>query len=191
MAYVDEFAAEYESQGYQRVTSQVTDVSQPIDNPRVYTVQVLTIRSEVNADMAVLCQVMEIRGTVNGDIDFSGQVLVIKDGAVVNGNIKVKSAQTIQVESGGKVSGDIDVTSAQAIQIRGTVEGKVKGTYQVLDWPEQPPAEATAPDETESDDSENSADETIPDAEPEASLRESSARPTERAAMPFVLAVGS
>ena len=120
MKQVDQFAAEYEAKGYERKTGQMMDVTEPVDKPRVYTAQLVTIRSEVNADLALMCQVVEIYGTVNGNIDFFGQMLTIKPGAVVNGNINVKGAQVIAVE--------------------GTLNGEVTGSYQVLNWPNRPTA---------------------------------------------------
>jgi hypothetical protein len=118
MKQLDQFATEYEAQGYERVTGQMIDVTSPVDKPQVYTAQVLTIRSDVNADLALMCQVVEIHGTVTGNIDFYGQVLTVKPDAVVNGNINVKGAQMIDVQ--------------------GTINGEVTGSYQVLNWPNRP-----------------------------------------------------
>lgn len=135
MQQVDQYAAEYEAQGYERVIGQVIDVSSPVDEPQVYTAQVVTIRTDVNADLALMCQVVEIHGTVTGDIDFYGQVLTVKSDGVVNGNINVKGAQMIDVQ--------------------GTLNGDVTGSYQVLNWPNRPavPADDDVPhasDEAES-----------------------------------------
>lgn len=128
MKQVNQFAAEYEDQGYERVTGQMIDVTSPVDKPHVYTAQVLTIRTDVNADLALMCQVVEIHGTVNGNIDFYGQVLTVKPNAVVNGNINVKAAQMIDVQ--------------------GTLNGEVTGSYQELNWPNRPvvPPSGDGPD---------------------------------------------
>jgi hypothetical protein len=161
MQQVNQFAAEYEAQGYERVTGQVIDVTSPVDKPQVYTAQLVTIRTDVNADLALMCQVVEIHGNVTGNIDFYGQVLTVKPNAVVNGNINVKGAQMIDVQ--------------------GTINGEVTGSYQVLNWPNRPPSddalgtsgEAAASDVAPEPSAENAtpagAEPTV-DAEPAASL---------------------
>jgi hypothetical protein len=128
MQQVDQFAAEYEAQGYERVTGQMIEVTSPVDKPQVYTAQLVTIRTDVNADLALMCQVVEIHGTVTGNIDFYGQVLTVKPNAAVHGNINVKAAQVIDVQ--------------------GTLDGEVTGSYQVLNWPNRPtvPPSDDAPD---------------------------------------------
>jgi hypothetical protein len=154
---IDEFAGEFEAKGYERVTGQVIEETTPIESPRVYTAQVLTIHSEVDANLAIMCQVAEIHDTVNGDIEFLGQVLSIKKGAVVKGNINVRSAQVIEV--------------------RGTVEGEIVGDYGILDWPDRKPKEATGIEEATPD--EDSTDTLPPDGEPD-SKSPGSSRKTEQ-----------
>jgi hypothetical protein len=119
-AYVEakDFATSFEEQGYQRVSGQVIDERDQVTSPKVYFAQVARVYSDVNADLAFAVQVAEIHGTVDGDIDFYGQVLVIKPGAVVKGNVRVKWAQVVQIE--------------------GTVEGEVSGNYQHLQRQESP-----------------------------------------------------
>jgi hypothetical protein len=112
---LDAFAEEFEARGYQRVTGQIINVTTPLRSPQVYTCQMLTVRSQVDADLAIMCQVAEIHGTVNGDIVFLGQLLVIKEGAVVNGSIEVRNAQ--------------------AVEVHGSVQGEISGNYAVLNWP--------------------------------------------------------
>ena len=74
-----------------------------------------------------MAQVVEIEGTVNGDIDFLGQLLTVKKGGVVEGEIRCRMAQVVQIE------GDC---------------GDVTGTYDVLNWPDRPatPNESAAAD---------------------------------------------
>ncbi len=89
------------------------DVPGPVNDPTVYTAQVVRVTGDVNADVAIMAQVVEIYGEVNGDIDFSGQVLHIREGAVIKGDIRVKTAQVVIVE--------------------GVVEGKISGSYGALE----------------------------------------------------------
>jgi len=133
----DEFATKYEAKGYQHVSGQMIEENQPIDSPRVYTAQVVIIREDVEADIAIMSQSAEIHGTVHGDIDFLGQLLVIHPDAVVTGNIRVEMGQVIQIQ--------------------GTVEGEVTGSWQVLNWPGKP-----APDDA--DDPSGGSDDAADDA---------------------------
>jgi hypothetical protein len=110
---VDSFAQGFVAKGYKRQMGQVLVVPGPVNEPTVYTGQVVQIPGEVNADIAIMAQMTEITGTVNGDIDFTGQVLHIKKGGVVKGDIRVAGAQVIQVD--------------------GTVEGQITGNYGALE----------------------------------------------------------
>lgn len=105
---LDEFAAPFEENGYERVTAQVAQVVDPVEKPTVYTVQILQIESEVDADLAIMAQVVEIKGTINGDIDFYGQILHVAPQGAVNGDIRVKGAQAIVIDGplDGEISGD-------------------------------------------------------------------------------------
>lgn len=122
---IDEFAGPFEEKGYNRVSGQIVVEEDTIEDSRVYTVQVLKLENGASADLAIVAQVAEIRGTIEGDIDFMGQVLDIKKGAVVKGDIRSKAAQVIKV--------------------RGSVEGKITGTYQALDQRDAAPAAEVAP----------------------------------------------
>ena len=117
---LDKFAAPFESRGYERVQGQIVKVSEPVSKPTVYVAQVLRLDADVHADLAIMAQVVEIAATVDGDIDFMGQTLVVKDSGAVKGDIRVKAAQVIDV--------------------KGTVDGQITGTYQVLRRP--PPNDA-------------------------------------------------
>ena len=110
---MNDFVEPFEQKGYRRVTAQVHVEEKAVEESTVYVLQVLRLEDGANADIAIMAQVAEIHGTVDGDIDFFGQVLEIKPGAVVKGNIRAKGAQVIKVS--------------------GTVEGKVTGIYQRLD----------------------------------------------------------
>ena len=110
---VEQFTSEFEEKGYEQVMGQLVEETDPIDSSRVYVAQMVIIRDEVNADLAIMAQSAEIHGTVAGDIDFMGQVLTIKPGAVVKGDIRSKAAQQISVQ--------------------GSVEGTVTGSYQILE----------------------------------------------------------
>ncbi len=133
--------------------------TQPIDSSRVYTAQVVIIRDDVEADIAIMSQSAEIHGTVNGDIDFLGQVLIIQSNAVVTWDVRVEMGQLIQVQ--------------------GTVEGEVTGSYQILDWPGKPaPDDAEGPQgdsEAAANAAPNAAADAAPDVAAEAEPEEESA----------------
>jgi len=102
----------------------VIEVSQPVSKPTVYVAQVVKLNADADADLAVMAQVAEIAATVHGDIDFLGQTLVVKRNGVLHGDIRVQGAQVIDV--------------------KGIVDGKITGAYQIL---RQPPGKnETVPD---------------------------------------------
>ena len=121
----EDFVAPFEEQGYTRVSNSVIEVTAPVKEPHVYLGWVIQIREPVDADVALASLVTEIDSDVNGDIDFFGQILTIKPGAVVRGDIRVKGAQLIQIE--------------------GQHEGEVTGNYQQLIRPNAPPGPVTEP----------------------------------------------
>ena len=107
---LDSFAEPFVEKGYERVTGQVIEVRDGVSKPTVYTAQVVKISADVDANVAIMAQVVEISGTVKGDIDFFGQVLMLKSGAVVEGDIRVQGAQVVDVSQGtvkGKITGPI------------------------------------------------------------------------------------
>lgn len=118
---LDKFAGPFQARGYERVQGQVIEVSQPVSKPTVYVAQVVKLNADADADLAVMAQVAEIAATVHGDIDFLGQTLVVKPNGVVHGDIRVQGAQVIDV--------------------KGTVDGEIAGSYQIL---RQPPGKSEA-----------------------------------------------
>ena len=110
---VDELIEEYENKGYQKTMSQISRVSEPINEKRLYIAQAITIDTDVHEDIAFLGQVVSIRGTVDGNVDFMGQMLEIEKSAVIKGDVNVKLGQMVRVQ--------------------GLIEGKLTGAYQALD----------------------------------------------------------
>ena len=143
----DEFATKYEEKGYHHVSGQMIDETRPIDSSRVYTAQIVIIRGDVEADIAIMSQSAEIHGAVHGDIDFLGQLLIIKPDAVVTGDVRVEMGQVIQIQ--------------------GTVEGEVTGNYQVLDWPGKPAPDVADDPQGGSDAAADAAPDVAAEAEPE------------------------
>ncbi|MHC4446724.1 MAG: bactofilin family protein, partial [Planctomycetota bacterium] len=80
--------------------------------PTVYTCQVFTLKADADADIAIMAQTAQIHGTVSGDLDFFGQLLMIRRGAVIKGDLNVKGAQVID--------------------LLGRVEGEITGSYQTI-----------------------------------------------------------
>ena len=115
---VNAFVAEFEEQGYKRVTGQVIDVTTPVDEPTVYKAQVVELKADSNADLAFAVQIATIHGTVNGDIDFMGQVLEIGPKAHVTGDIRVRWGQVVNVigKVDGEIKGDVQVTGPMPAQ---------------------------------------------------------------------------
>jgi len=137
MEEVDAFAAPFEEQGYVRVEGQLIEVNTEIVEPTLYLGQAVKIHTDTQNSIAIACQAAEVYGTVNGDLDFLGQVLMIKPGAVVTGNVNVKFAQSVIVE--------------------GTVEGEITGKFQTLSGSGAKPALENSEEEQPPYDSENEA----------------------------------
>ena len=115
LAKIEELAAEYEAKGYTRDMRQVTVIKEPINDKRLFVAQMVEIQADVKDDLAILGQVATIKGTVHGDLDFMGQALIIEENAVI--------------------TGDVFSRFAQIITVKGSIEGELRGAYQVLDSP--------------------------------------------------------
>jgi hypothetical protein len=112
-SYVQGYANELQAMGYERrIEGQAVEVTQPIAEQTLLFGQVVKVGAGSTTNIAIIAQLAEIDGRVQGDIRFLGQILMIKEGAVVTGNIYVKGAQ--------------------AIDLHGSVEGEIEGTYQVI-----------------------------------------------------------
>jgi hypothetical protein len=105
----DTFARDFEARGYVRVHSNVLEVTQTVSTPTVFTGNVVSIRANSDADIAIMANVAEIQSTINGDVDFEGNVLTVHPQAVI--------------------TGDLRVTGAQVTEIQGTVHGQTVGIY--------------------------------------------------------------
>lgn len=112
LANPEKIIAKYKDQGYEHVIAQSKTDSETITKDRLYTCQVLDLKADSEANLAILSQAATIRGEVNGDVDFFGQMLVIEKGAVIHG--------------------DLNLGFAQSVEVKGMVEGKLSGGYQIL-----------------------------------------------------------
>jgi hypothetical protein len=114
MQVLDQMSEEYVAKGYRKEMGQVIQVGQSPETKTVYVCQVLKVTADVDQDMAAVCQMMEVHANIHGDLDFAGQVLVVKPGAVIDGDLRVKNAQSVQIE--------------------GEVKGSISGNYMVLTY---------------------------------------------------------
>lgn len=132
MNYVDEKAAPFEARGFKRVTAWQLTITDDITEPTLFVGQMVQIKGDADAEVAIIAQMAEIHGTISGKLHFHGQILDIKPGA--------------QLEQG------LDV-HAQIVNIQGKVAGEITGTYQQLPvMPpdptlDQPPPDDPVPDE--------------------------------------------
>jgi hypothetical protein len=101
----DEFANAYQSKGYRRAQDQRLIVIHPVVSPTVFTAQRLELHSDIRADVAIVAQRVDIHGHVRGNLDIWAQVVYVEPGAVIEGNLRVHSAQVITVK--GRVEGII------------------------------------------------------------------------------------
>ena len=107
-AWQEEFAA----LGFDEVkTGQVLEAKETITVPTLYVGQTVKITADATTNLAIVAQMAEIHGRVAGTVYFRGQVLMVKPGA--------------------KIEGDLDL-AAQSVVLEGEVKGEVRGTYQSL-----------------------------------------------------------
>ncbi|MEM7164033.1 MAG: polymer-forming cytoskeletal protein [Planctomycetota bacterium] len=112
--YVDDKAKVYEDKGFQRqgTWSQFLQLQNDITGKHLYVGQIVRLQGNVDNDIAFIAQIVEVYGEVKGDIHFTGQQLMIKSTAKIHGNVEVQFAQQIMHD--------------------GTIEGEVRGDYQML-----------------------------------------------------------
>jgi cytoskeletal protein CcmA (bactofilin family) len=111
---VNDFAQEYEKQGYQRQAGQAIEVRESPKTDTVYVCQVLKIEGDVDVDLAIMSQVVEVNADIHGDVEFLGQMMKVAKGATIDGDLYVKTAQLVEIE--------------------GEVKGKITGSYQELKY---------------------------------------------------------
>lgn len=147
MNQIDEFAQEFESQGYERQTGQVVEVNQSPTKETLYVCQILKIDKDVDVDIAIACQVAEINANIHGDFDFLGQVLKVGSGVVIDGDLRVKRAQVVEVngEVKGKISGGYGVLTYKGQQYQ---SGKSPSSPEAETKDEAPPSVNSAPTST-------------------------------------------
>src|SRR5262245_6195647 len=121
-------AREFEQQGYARVNGQMIDVTGPITQPTVYWGQVVNIRADSDSDVAIVAQSGMIDATIDGDVDFYGQALTIGPKGVVNGDVRIRTAQAVTVA--GRVEGTV-TGSYGAMNVTGKVVGASPATKAV------------------------------------------------------------
>jgi hypothetical protein len=109
---LDEFAVEFEQQGYRRMDGRWIGITQPTTGPLIIRTHSLEIAEEVDGDLAVAAEFATIKSTVYGDLDFYGNVLIIEAGAVITGDVRVRRADVVTVH--------------------GTIQGELTGTWEVL-----------------------------------------------------------
>ena len=83
---------------------------------------------------AIIAQVAEVSGTINGDLAFFGQMLEVKPGAVITGDLIIHGAQQTSVPSGA-VQGSIKNEGPQAIPQEDIIEPDTATTAPELPEP--------------------------------------------------------
>lgn len=99
------FVEELRESGFtNEVASQSVTIEGDINEPTIYDCQSFKLLGNCSTDLCVLAQTCEIHGNVDGKLIFRGQVLRIKPGAVINGDLDVDATV---IEQEGEVRGDI------------------------------------------------------------------------------------
>jgi hypothetical protein len=114
------FAERFESRGYDLIQGQFIDVTVPVSRSAVYVAEVVRVKADVHANLAILARLTEIESTVNGDIDFLGHTLIVHKGGVVKGDVRARGGQLVEVNGavGGQVLGAIGIRKPPAPSIR-------------------------------------------------------------------------
>ena len=116
---IDTMAKELRDMGFANVSrQQLIEIHDTVNEPMLYIGQSVKLYGRCTTNVAIMAQIAELHGEVDGTVYFRGQMLIILPNAVVHG--------------------DLDLM-AQAIQNLGTVEGEIRGDYQVLDKGEAQP----------------------------------------------------
>ena len=136
---VDQFAQEFEKQGYQRRAGQAIEVNQSPKTDTVYVCQVLKIETDVDVDVAIMSQVVEVNADIHGDVVFLGQVMKVAKGATIDGDLHIQAAQVVEIE--GEVKGEI-TGNYQTLTYRGKTYPTGKSPTSEI---EEPDAEGTPP----------------------------------------------
>lgn len=111
-AQVEKFARHFESKGYRRIVSQVLKIEDPITEPTIFFGQRIEIDAGANADIVLIGQRASISSTVVGNVEFIGQVLTVKKGGSIDGDLNslMKDEESIfrpRLKNEGKVTGNI------------------------------------------------------------------------------------
>ena len=101
----DEFAGRFVEQGYHHIDAQMLDVTSAIQQPTVYTGQVINLHADSEASIAVSAQMADIQGTINGDLHVRCDVLNIHPDTVITGNLYLEDTHVF--ENKGTVQGEV------------------------------------------------------------------------------------
>lgn len=112
LANPEEIIKSYKDKGYEHIVAQTTSEPETIEDDRLYTCQILDLKADSQANLAILSQSATLRGEIKGDVDFLGQMLTIDKDAVIHGNLNLRFAQMVN--------------------IKGAVKGAMTGGYQIL-----------------------------------------------------------
>lgn len=146
-AEAEAFLDPYIQQGYVRSEGQAIELREPVTTPTAFFAQSVAIHNGATADLAIAAQVATIDGTVEGNIAFYGQMLHIRRGAIVTGNIDIAFGQVIEVD--GTVEGSI---TGQFQTIQTGPSGSVDGAIDAGDAPEAGAPPPDTPDGAADDD---------------------------------------
>ena len=129
--HLDDYSEPFAEKGYRVRRGQMINERQTVEQPTVYTAQIVRIKDGSDGNLAFMCQVVEIQGTVEGDIDFMGQALTIKPDAIVTGDIRVKAGQVVRLD--GRVDGEIEGSMQELIDNRPKIDAAVEKLREQLD----------------------------------------------------------
>jgi hypothetical protein len=112
---VTDWQTEFREMGFERIVrSQELNITETVSEPTLFFGQNVIISGTITTNVAIIAMTSEISSTIDGNVYFRGQVLKIKETAVLKK--------------------DLDVY-CQIVDVKGTVEGDITGTYQVLHPP--------------------------------------------------------
>ena len=117
----DKLTKQYEEEGFERVISSAT-TSKTFKENTMFTGQYLHLDTNCEGDIAIFSQDAVLNGEVKGKVDFFGQRITIGEGAVIHGDVNLKSAQQVNVN--GKVKGSLTGVF-QTIVGKNNIEGEL------------------------------------------------------------------
>jgi hypothetical protein len=102
----------FTDRGFTVVEDHIHNQSTTIKQKTLFSCQILQLKADSEADVAILSQTAKLNGNIEGNVDFFGQLLVVEKDAVIHG--------------------DLNVGFGQMVTINGTVKGQLLGDFRKL-----------------------------------------------------------